>query len=480
MKSKKISSMIERNYTDYGVAVRLKLLSDKDDERLIFRLKIKSGTKIDMIFSCASDIKTVMGMSLFYPFKYGEDICLAVSEKPSKPKSLFPMLTSKMFDESPYVFPIALGYSMMGTMVFSDLAQMPHIMYAGTTNSGKSMGLICLILSLITEQPVKRANLIIFDTGANEMGIFNGIPHLSYPVVNDVQTGIYVIGRLVEEMECRIKLTKTELRTQPAIICVIDEFISFVDHVGKKKSSDELVHAISDLLRRGRHAKIHMVLAAQDPVKENMKVDISNITSRIAFRCAKHQNSCTILGEGGAEKLAGKGFALYKSSERSDPMPLQGAYVPADEVKKLINCVKEANYDLDNRYLIPERDTVELSDQENGILEYSSKEDNEDKELAEIIAWTLTQSCISASKVKERFSMGNRADEILNKMHAMGIISDKHAKQPRKVLPRSIEDLSPETVQCLEQHEFDEEIIKSIFKDKEEHLRAAVDSHILH
>jgi S-DNA-T family DNA segregation ATPase FtsK/SpoIIIE len=266
------------------VDIKLKLVSDsEDDERFIFRFKIKPGTKVNMILSCAPDIKAAMRIPLFYPFKDGENIYLAVSEKLIKEDSLFHMLTSEMFDKSRYVLPLALGYNIVGRMIFSDLADMPHIMYAGTTNSGKSMGLICLILSLITKQPVRRANLIIFDTGANEMGIFNGISHLSYPVVNDVQTGIYVIGKLVEEMERRIKLELSELRTQPAIICVIDEFTSFVDHVGNKKLSEGLVHAISDLLRRGRHAKIHMVLAAQDPTKENVKVDIGNITRCISM-----------------------------------------------------------------------------------------------------------------------------------------------------------------------------------------------------
>lgn len=462
MKSRRLIHMIEKHYAYHKVDIKLKLVSDsEDDERFIFRFKIKPGTKVNMILSCAPDIKAAMRIPLFYPFKDGENIYLAVSEKLIKEDSLFHMLTSEMFDKSRYVLPLALGYNIVGRMIFSDLADMPHIMYAGTTNSGKSMGLICLILSLITKQPVRRANLIIFDTGANEMGIFNGISHLSYPVVNDVQTGIYVIGKLVEEMERRIKLELSELRTQPAIICVIDEFTSFVDHVGNKKLSEGLVHAISDLLRRGRHAKIHMVLAAQDPTKENVKVDIGNKTSRVAFRCAKYQNSNTIIGESGAEKLTGKGFALYKSSEHSALMLLHGAYMPADEVKKLINCVKGVDYDLDNKYLIPDRETAELSDQESGILKYTPKEDNDNKELAEIIAWTLTRSFISANKVKEKFSMGNRVGEIMTRMYVMGLISDKHAKQPRKVLPQSLSEVPEKVREFLNSNGISDESISN-------------------
>lgn len=466
MKEKKLVKRIENHYMHHGVFISLKFISyDDEDKRLIFRFKMRPGTKTDMIFSCAPDIKTAMRIPLFQPFRDGEDICLAVSEKHVGQNSLYKMLTSETFCGSQDMLPLALGYDMMGRMVFSDLAEMPHVMYAGTTNSGKSIGLICLILSLIVRQPVRTANLLIFDTGANEMGIFNGIPHLSYPVVNDVQTGIYVIFKLVEEMERRINLEQIELRTQPAIICVIDEFISFVNHAGVKKSPEGLSHAISDLLCRGRHAKIHMVLAAQDPTKENMKVDTNNLTSRIAFRCAKYQNSTTVLGEGGAEKLTGKGAALYKSKEH--PVRIQGAYISVKEVEKLIVCVKSIDYDLSNKFLIPELDISALPVSTSEDFDYISNEYDR-KELAEIIMWTLKQNNISASRIKEKFSMGNRANDIIEEMCAMGIISEKNVKQPRKILPQSAEDLSLETVHFLEQRGYVMKQIEAIFSTKEE------------
>lgn len=468
MKEKKLVKRIENHYMHHGVFISLKLISyDDEDKRLIFRFKMRPGTKTDMIFSCAPDIKTAMRIPLFQPFRDGEDICLAVSEKHVGQNSLFKMLISETFCGSQDLLPIALGYDMMGRMVFSDLAEMPHVMYAGATNSGKSIGLICLILSLIVRQPVRTANLLILDTGTDEMGIFNGIPHLSYPVVNDVQTGIYVILKLVEEMERRIKLEQIELQTQPAIICVIDEFTSFVDHAGVKKSSEGLSHAISDLLRRGRHARIHMVLAAQDPTKENMKVDTNNLTSRIAFQCAKYQNSITVLNEGGAEKLTGKGAALYKSKEYPVPIFLQGAYISVKEVEKLIGYVKSIDYDLSNKFLIPELDISALPVSTSGDFDYISNEYDR-KELAEIIMWTLKQINISASRIKEKFSMGNRANDIIEEMCAMGIISEKNAKQPRKILPQTVEDLLPETVRFLEQHGYGMKQIEAIFSTKEE------------
>ena len=135
--------------------------------------------------------------------------------------------------------------------------------------------------------------------------------------------------------------------------------------------------------------------------------------------------------------------------------------MPADEVKKLINCVKGVDYDLDNKYLIPDRETAELSDQESGILKYTPKEDNDNKELAEIIAWTLTRSFISANKVKEKFSMGNRVGEIMTRMYVMGLISDKHAKQPRKVLPQSLSEVPEKVREFLNSNGISDESISN-------------------
>lgn len=466
MKIKKLMRKIEDHYAHHNVSVKLKWVSDAGDiEYFVFRFKIKPGTKIEAIFSCAPDIRAALQIPLFRPFRDGEGIYLAVSEKDVRKNNLYDMLISQAFCNSEDILPIALGYDMMHRMVFNDLVKMPHILYAGTSRSGKSSGLICLLMSLLTKQSVGKVNVIIIDTAAQEMGMFNGIPHLSYPVVEDVPTGIYVIGKLAEEMERRISLGRAELQAQPVIVCVIDEFISFVDAINDKKQKNITVHAISEFLRRGRHAKIHMVIAALDPTKENVKVDISNISSRVAFRSVKHQNSSTILGVSGAEKLTGNGAALYLSRNHSEPIDLQGAYMPESEVKALINCVKSVVHDSDNKFLIPEFEIPTLAD---GDLDYVSNEFDWQK-LAEIIMWTIRKSKVAADRIKESFHIGNRVGDFVDKMHEMGIISGKNAKQPRKVLPQSVEELSTETSHFLEQHGYDTESVKNAFKVREEH-----------
>lgn len=466
MEIKKIAHKIEEHYLYHGVHIKLKLLAKADTSgRLIFRIVLKPGTKANLIFERASDIQMALQMQLFQPFRDGLTLCLAVSKNNVIQNSLMLMLKSRMFWQSRYWLPIAIGYDMRHEMVFDDLAKMPHDMYAGSTNSGKSMGLICLISSLIIKQPVRNVNLLIFDIGANTLGVFNEIPHLSYPIVKDNATGIYVITRLVAEMEERITLSSDELRNLPAVICVIDEFVSFINNINDKKQSKRLADDISDLIRRGRHAKIHMVISTQDPVLKNMQIDLGNVTNRLAFQCAKYHNSIAILGESGAEKLTGKGAMLYKSSEYPNPIHLQGAYISNDEVTGLIEYVKAAEYDSGNKFVIPKLNESELPIQIcEGVEEVC---DGRDEEFARIIIWVLGRERISANQLKQQFPMGNRANNIIERLCKMKIVSEKFANQPRKVMPVCSDDLSPEIVCLLERYGYDIEYIEEIFRSRD-------------
>lgn len=465
MEIKKIIKKIEKHYLYHGAHIKLKLLQGTDiSRRLIFRIDLKPGTKANLIFERASDIQMALQMQLFQPFKDGLILCLAVSQNEAIQNSLLLMLKSKMFCQNRDWLPIAIGYNMRQEMIFDDLAKMPHIMYAGSTNSGKSVGLLCLICSLIIKQPVRAVNLLIFDIGANSLGAFSDIPHLSHPIIKDEMTGRYVIDRLVEEMERRIELSLDELRKLPAIICVIDEYVSFVNGINDKKKSKELTDNISSLIRRGRHAKIHMVIATQDPVLRNMKVDVGNITTRLAFKCAKYHNSIAILGEGGAEKLSGNGSLLYKSSKYPNPVHLQGAFISSNEIDELVESVKSKEQNFDNKFVISELDRTKSNAQD-----YSCKgevSDDRDKEFVKIVIWVLGRKKISASQIMSCFTMGNRAYNIVEQLCEMKIVDEKFANQPRKVIPACIEDLSPEIISLLERYGYSTEYIEDVFGNR--------------
>lgn len=465
MKVKKLVHKIEKHYAYHGAHIKLQVLpTENSGERFVFRVYLKPGTKASLIFERASDIQMALQMQLFQPFRDGLSLWLVVSKNNATQNSLMRMLKSRRFYQSRGTLPIAIGYNMRQEMIFSDLAQMPHVMYAGSTNSGKSVGLVCLICSLIIKQPVRNVNLLIFDIGANSLGVFSGIPHLSYPIVKDQQVGIYIMHKLVEEMEKRISLSDDELHMLPAIVCVIDEYVSFINNIDDKKQSADIASKISNIIRRGRHAKIHLVISTQDPALKNMKVDVGNITTRLAFKCAKYHNSIAILGESGAEKLQGKGALLFKSYNYPSPIYLQGAYISEDEVVELVNYVKSKEHDFSYKFLIPELNTSEVETQ---VCEDVEKAYDKDEELAKIIIWILAQDKISASQIMAHFTMGNRAYDIVEQLYGMGLVAEKFSNQPRKVFPQSLQDVPNEVLALLQNCGYSEDMVAETIRNRD-------------
>lgn len=471
MHIKKLMNLIEMHYRHHGIVVRLQLMKVIGNyERVIFRFIIKPGTKVNLIFERAHDVQTALQMPLFEPFMNHLAICLAVSKYPFKQNGLIKMLSSQSFQKSRMLLPVALGYDMTCEMFFMDLAMSPHVMYAGATSSGKSIGLKCLILSLLARNSVRKVNLILIDVGTDTMDLFEGAPHLSCPIVKDVRTGCHVINSLVAEMERRKDFTDDELRKVPALICVIDEYISFISEAEEDESSEGIGTAISLLLQRGRHAKIHLVLAAQNPKSRFMKADISNITTRIAFRCDSHYTSTTILGKKGAESLPGKGAMLFKSNEYPDPIRLQGAFISDNDILHIVSQIKMSCHGAENKFQINDMNEQNSNPQIPVDIAsvHSSSKQREEKVLADIIMWSLKRDNISANQVQDRFRMGNKAYAIVDRLCEMGLVSEKFANQPREVLIHSVNDLSSETVGLLERHGYTPEQIDEVFADKEE------------
>lgn len=255
----------------------------------------------------------------------------------------------------------------------------------------------------------------------------------------------------------------------PKIVCIIDEYPRLVDNMDSK-TSKYIASCVSKLLQTGRHAGIHLVISGQDPTVKSMgDTKLSNITARIAFACAKHQNSSTILGTSGAEGLTEKGEMLYISSELSQPIRLQGAYMPKNEVKELIERIKLASTNISRGFVIQELNEEDKSAKISEYLSTMPFEDNkEEKELADIIVWALTRDTVSALKIQETFRMSNRAGDILDKLYEMGIVSEKFSNQPRKVLIKSLSEIPDNVMGFLRKNGYTEEDIALIFNRKQQ------------
>lgn len=459
---KKLASVIESAYQSYGICVNVRFYTiSSNNQNLIFKLIPELGTRVDAIFERAEDIKMALQISLFHPFKEEARIFLAFSIKPVMENRLLRMLNSPAFRNSPALLPIVLGYDLMGRMVIEDLEILPHAMYVGATRSGKSTGLICLVLSLVCKHSANEVNLVILDIGGRTLDALKSIPHLSRPIVKDEDTGIHTIQTLYDEMERRYTLNDSELSLKPAIVCIIDEYVSFIGNISNKKKRSEVSNHITNILRRGRKIKIHMVLATQNPTDKAMEAEMGNITARMAFKVARLQTSITVLNNAGAEKLPGNGAMLYTSMAHPEPIYIQGANISAEEIEQLTTRIIAANQVVNNRFAIPEY----IPPEDNSMADILPDEvhDNHEKqqEFAKIILWALSCSDLSVEQIKRTFSMGNRANGIMDELYKIGLVSEKFANQPRQVLPQSMGDIPETVLQFLINQGFSNEVINA-------------------
>jgi S-DNA-T family DNA segregation ATPase FtsK/SpoIIIE len=464
---KKTTRRIEAHYASHGLPIKItKCETVGGGERYILSVKLKQGARESLFFDRAGDIKTSLRIPLFQPFKEDMYLRLAVSDRPIVENSLRKMLTSMTFRRSKMRIPLALGYDIRGQMHFADLSRFPHALYGGATQSGKTVALRCMILSIIVGNTVDKVNLIIIDTGASDLDLFNGIPHLVRPVVKEIDEAIETLTVLVAEMERRIALSIEDIRTLPAIICVVDEYISLVTNAINAEDKKTLTTALANLVRRGRHAKIHIVLATQESAKQDMQISLNNINARMAFTCSNYHNSISILGESGAEKLPGGGAMLFKSPDCLKPMYLQGACMAPEDIQRVVASIASKEHSPVNKFIFPNNMPSLAYDM--AAEEITAKPDvsKAQQELAQVIFWALGKDSVSMIQLKKLFPMGNRAADVMDELSRLNIVTEKFAKQPRKVLPQLLEDLSEDTLALLDKYGHPSERIQEILEQK--------------
>lgn len=243
--------------------------------------------------------------------------------------------------------PICLGSDILGRPVFADLAKMPHLLVGGTTGSGKSVGLNTFILSLMAAKKPNELKFIMVDPKRIEFSVYNNQKYMGYPVITESTEAVRAIAALVDEMERRYGLLEksftknikdyneqTEDRILPYIVCVIDEFADLM-------ASDKNVEKdIQRLAQKARACGIHLILATQRP-----SVDVvtgvlkANFPTRLAYKVASQADSRTIIDGGGAEKLIGRGDALFLAGD-GKLQRIHGAYLPDSEIKKIVDAYR--------------------------------------------------------------------------------------------------------------------------------------------
>ncbi|MFA6194874.1 MAG: DNA translocase FtsK 4TM domain-containing protein [Patescibacteria group bacterium] len=344
---------------------------------------------------------------------------------------------------------VALGKDVAGTAWLYDLTKMPHLLVAGATNSGKSVCLNAIIVSLLYQNNPDDLRFIMVDPKRVELPTYNGIPHLLTPVITDVNKTINALKWCLNEMERRYdvlnKAGKRNIQSynavsgvekMPYIVFIIDELADFMMTAGK-----DMEAAIIRLAQMSRAIGIHLILATQRPSVDVITGLIkANVPTRIAFSVASLVDSKTILDSSGAEKLLGQGDMLFMSAEFSKPKRIQGAYLSDEEINDVVNYIKDKSGVAEYLEGVTDRQKVGG----NAGVGLDGNHGDEDELFEEAKELIVKAGKASTSMLQRRLSIGyGRAAKILDMLEEAGIIGPSNGAKPREVM------ISPEQYEAM-------------------------------
>ncbi|MEG9475630.1 DNA translocase FtsK [Mannheimia indoligenes] len=433
-----------------------------------YEIQPAAGVKASKITGLASDIARGL---MFKAIRITEVIpnkpYMGI-ETPNKHREtvwLRDVLDSDEFLHTTATLPMALGKDISGNPVVVDMAKMPHLLVAGQTGGGKSVGVNTMILSLLFKLTPEQVRFIMIDPKVVELSIYNDIPHLLTPVVTDMKKAANALRWAVEEMERRYILVShlqvrniegynakidqaaamnlpipdptwrpgdsmdslpPPLQKLSYIVLIVDEFADLMMSAGK-----EVEEYIMRIAQKARAVGIHLILATQRPSTDVITGVIkANIPSRIAFTVASQIDSRTILDSGGAEALLGRGDMLYSGAGSPDIIRVHGAFMKDEEVQRVADNWRargKPNY-LDSIVESKSDDNDAKNDNAGGDL---------DPLFDEVVEYTIETGSVSISNIQRRFSLGfNRAGRIVDQMEAQGIVSEPGKGGKREVLAR--------------------------------------------
>ncbi len=471
-----MSRLLELKLLDFGVSAKVVAVYPGP---VITRFEIEpdAGVKVSKISNLVKDLArslAVISVRVVEVIPGKPYVGIEIPNEDREVVNFREVLSSKAYEDAKSPVTLALGHDISGEPVCADLAKMPHLLVAGTTGSGKSVGVNAMLLSLLYKSGPDKVRLLLVDPKMLELSVYEGIPHLLAPVITDMKDAANGLRWCVAEMERRYKLMAAlgvrnlagfnrkvkdaaeagnpisdplwvpgqeyvpgeeeapapMLEPLPAIVVVIDEFADMMMIVGKKV--EELIARIA---QKARAAGIHLVLATQRPSVDVITGLIkANVPTRIAFQVSSKIDSRTILDQGGAEQLLGHGDMLYLPPGSGLPVRVHGAFVSDDEVHRVVADWKQRG----------EPDYIEGLLEEGGSFDAvpgmggggGEDGDGEGDELYDQAVRYVTESRrASISSVQRKLRIGyNRAARLIETMELSGVVSEMGSNGQREVL----------------------------------------------
>jgi S-DNA-T family DNA segregation ATPase FtsK/SpoIIIE len=424
--------ILEETLEDFTISAKV---TDIERGPVITRYELEPapGVKLNRIVALSDDIALAMkaqSVRIIAPIPGKGRVGVEVPNTQSAFVYLKEVLTSREFIESESKLTLSLGKDIAGQPIVADLDEMPHLLIAGTTGSGKTVCVNSLILSLLFRVTPQELKFLMIDPKMVELAPFNGLPHLLCPVVTDAKKASHALNWVVNEMEERYRLlAKVGARNieaynekqekVPYIVVIIDEFADLMS-----VSPDQIENAITRLAQLSRAVGIHLVLATQRPSVDVVTgVVKANLPARISFKVASKVDSRTVLDMNGADKLLGKGDMLFLRPGESKLIRIQGTLVNDKEIERVVDFIKsqaEPVYDEDI-----------LKEQKKSYVANGEKDELYDEAVRVI----MESNQASVSILQRRMRLGyTRAARIIDMMEQEGLIGPFEGSKPRKIL----------------------------------------------
>ena len=440
------ANKLEDTLMSFGVEAKV-LQVTKGPSVTRFEIQPSPGVKVSKIVNLQDDIALGLADSavrMEAPIPGKSAIGIEVPNKKQTPVFLREVLDSKEFQESTKKISFALGKDITGTCIVGDLSEMPHMLIAGATGSGKSVCINSLIVSLLYKYSPDEIKLLMIDPKVVELSIYNGIPHLLIPVVTEPKKAAGALNWAVNEMDKRYELfTKYKVKNiksynqqvdkglisekLPYIVLIVDELADLM-----MTCPNDVEDYICRLAQKARAAGIHLIIATQRPSVDVITGVIkANIPSRISFAVSSGVDSRTILDQTGAEKLLGRGDMLYSPMGANKPLRIQGAFISEEEVENVVDFIKSSEDEVNYREEIIEH----INNENLSSSSHSSDSEENDELLDEAIKLVVEYQQASTSFIQRKLRIGfNRASRIMEELEAKGIISERDGSKPRQVL----------------------------------------------
>ncbi|MBT8140219.1 MAG: cell division protein FtsK, partial [Gammaproteobacteria bacterium] len=468
------SRLLEDKLADFGISAEVKSILPGP---VITRFEIQpaAGVKVSKISNLVKDLARSLAVISVRVVEVIPGKSYVGIEIPNADRAmvyLSDVLLSDTYQSAESPLTLALGHDIAGEPVVADLAKMPHLLVAGTTGSGKSVGVNAMLLSLLYKATPAEVRLVLIDPKMLELNVYEGIPHLLAPVITDMKDAANGLRWCVGEMERRYRLMAAlgvrnlsgfnrkvsqardkdeplddpiwqpdplslvdvedqvapHLDTLPNIVVVIDEFADMMMIVGKK-----VEQLIARIAQKARAAGIHLVLATQRPSVDVITGLIkANVPTRIAFQVSSRVDSRTILDQGGAEQLLGHGDMLYLAPGAGVPTRVHGAFVSDEEVHRVCDDWRSR---AEPDYISGVTDGAS-GEQMGAAGNLAEESDDESDALYDEAVYFVTQSRkASISAVQRKLRIGyNRAARMIEAMETAGVVSEMQSNGSREVL----------------------------------------------